>query len=233
MLKCIVKRKELGPHAHEERMPEWLRKQLEIGAKVTIFNQINLAGRPVRVETIANEIQGIVPVLAQLCEQDTALSRVYLCHPDVTHVVKMAKEGGFCGYRNIQMLISYIRDAYSEGHERFLGRLPSVPQLQELIENAWDRGFNPMGRIETGGIRGTRKYIGTPEVNDHRRKRRDSLTLQGSSAITKLAHRVSTSNGKSVSPRAKICLVVKRMPSVLGATFLLSSSSCVQWSTIS
>ena len=113
---------------------------------------------------MANEFHGIIPVLAQLCDQDTALSKVYLCHPDVTHVVKMAKEGGFCGYRNIQMLISYIRDARSDGHERFLGKLPSIIELQDLIEGAWDRGYNSMGRIETGGIRGTRKYIGTPEV---------------------------------------------------------------------
>lgn len=160
----LQQRKELGPHAHEERMPEWLRRQLELGAKATIFNQIGLDGRLVRVETIANEFHGIIPVLAQLCEQDPALSRVYLCHPAVTHVVKMAKEGGFCGYRNIQMLISYIRDARSEGYERLSGRLPSIIKLQDLIENAWDHGFNPIGKIETGGIRGTRKYIGTPEV---------------------------------------------------------------------
>lgn len=160
----LIKRKELGPHAHEERMPEWLCKQLELGAKVSVFNQISQDGRLIRVETIANEFQGIIPVLGQLCEQDPSLSRVYLCHPDVTHVVKMAREGGFCGYRNIQMLISYIRDAHSEGHQRFLGRLPSIIQLQDMIENAWDRGFNQIGRIETGGIRGTRKYIGTPEV---------------------------------------------------------------------
>ena len=145
-------------------MPDGLRQQLEVGAKVSIFNKINLDGRLVRIETVANEFRGIIPVIAQLCEQDHTLSNVYLCHPDVTHVVKMAKEGGFCGYRNIQMLISYIRDARSEGHERFRGRLPSVIKLQDLIENAWEQGFNSMAKVETGGIRGTRKYIGTPEV---------------------------------------------------------------------
>jgi len=146
-------------------MPEWLHRQLERGAKVTVTNQIGSDGRLIRIETIANEFPGIIPVLAQLCEQDPAVSRAYLCHPDVTHVVKMAKEGGFCGYRNIQMLVSYIRNARSEGHQQFPGRVPSILQLQDMIEMAWDRGFNPMGRIETGGIRGTRKYIGTPEVS--------------------------------------------------------------------
>lgn len=168
-------------------MPGWLRKQLEFGAKVTIYNRINLDGRLIRVETVANEVQGIIPVLAQLLEQDYDLSRAYLCHPDVTHVVKMAKEGGFCGYRNIQMLISYIRDARSQGHKHFFGRLPSVISLQDMIESAWDRGFNPTGRIETGGIRGTRKYIGTPEVC-FRIWGEYSLTLQGPSAFAKLRY---------------------------------------------
>ena len=145
-------------------MPEWLRKQLEAGAKITLCNQLSLDGRLVQVETVANEFRGIIPVLEQLCEQDHGLSKIYFCHPDVIQVVKMAKEGGFCGYRNIQMLISFIRDAHSKGHERFGRRLPSIIELQELIECAWDRGFNSVGRIETGGIRGTRKYIGTPEV---------------------------------------------------------------------
>ena len=86
-------------------MPTWLYKQLERGARVTITNQIGQDGRLLRVENVANEMRGILPVLAQLCEQDRTLSKVYLCHSSVQHVVKMAKEGGFCGYRNIQMMV--------------------------------------------------------------------------------------------------------------------------------
>lgn len=157
-------RAELGPHAHEEQMPDWLRKELEIGAKVKVTNQITPDGRLLRIENVANEVRGVISVIAQLCEQDPAVSRAYLCHSDVMHVVKLAKEGGFCGYRNIQMMISYIQDARSEGHRHFQGRLPSIIQIQDMIESAWDRGFNSLGRIETGGIRGTRKYIGTPEA---------------------------------------------------------------------
>lgn len=33
-----------------------------------------------------------------------------------------------------------------------------------MIEDAWDQGFNESGRVQTGGIRGTRKHIGTPEA---------------------------------------------------------------------
>ena len=72
--------------------------------------------------------------------------------------------GGFCGYRNIQMMASYIIGTGSNGAKELSHRIPSIFQIQDLIEEAWDRGINAQGRIETGGIRGTRKYIGTPEV---------------------------------------------------------------------
>ena len=145
-------------------MPSWLHKLLERGARVTISNRICRDGRLLRIQTVANEFPGVVPVIGQLCAQDDAIARAYLCHPNVTHVVKMNKEGGFCGYRNIQMLISYIQDTKSQGHESFRGRIPSILQLQDMIESAWDKGFSTTSRIETGGIRGTRKYIGTPEA---------------------------------------------------------------------
>lgn len=145
-------------------MPGWLWKQLESGPPVTITNKIDYNGKLIRVESMANEICGTMAVLNQLCEQDRTLSKVYLSHPDVRHVVKMSKEGGFCGYRNIQMMISFIQDGRSQGYQHFSSRLPSILELQDAIERAWDKGINDAGRIETGGIRGTRKYIGTPEV---------------------------------------------------------------------
>lgn len=151
-------------------MPGWLRKQLEAGPPVTISNKIGHNGQVIRVESIANEICGTMAVLDQLCEQDRTLSKVYLSHPDVRHVIKMSKEGGFCGYRNIQMMISFIQEAKSQGYQHFPGKLPSILELQDAIERAWDKGINDAGRIETGGIRGTRKYIGTPEVRSRLRE---------------------------------------------------------------
>ncbi|KAG6981728.1 Ubiquitin carboxyl-terminal hydrolase ZUFSP [Fusarium oxysporum f. sp. conglutinans] len=71
---------------------------------------------------------------------------------------------GFCGYRNIQMLTSNIISAQREGSNHFGRTFPSIFQIQDLIENAWDMGINAQGRAETGGVKGTRKYIGTPEA---------------------------------------------------------------------
>lgn len=158
------KKSELGPHANERQMPAWLRRMLEEGAPVTYENKIQANGTLVRVEVVENETKGLVPVLAQLCELDESVDRAYLCNPNVRHIFKMPKEGGFCGYRNIQMMISFIQDSQMHGYEHFPGRIPSILKLQDMIEHAWNMGFNKNGRIETGGIKGTRKYIGTSEV---------------------------------------------------------------------
>lgn len=64
------------------------------------------------------------------------------------------------------MLSSYIIGRESQGHENFKGKVPSIFEIQDYIENAWDFGINSQGRDETGGIRGTRKYIGTPDVSE-------------------------------------------------------------------
>jgi zinc finger-containing ubiquitin peptidase 1 len=62
------------------------------------------------------------------------------------------------------MMASYIISVQHKGADRFGKQLPSIFQIQDWIEAAWDLGINAQGRIETGGIKGTRKYIGTPEA---------------------------------------------------------------------
>jgi zinc finger-containing ubiquitin peptidase 1 len=160
-----MQKAELGPYANEKRMPPWLVKLLQDGAKVTVSNTIGADGTLVRLETVANETPNLVPVLARLSQIDSTVLRAFYCDPRVCHVAKLPKEGGFCGYRNIQMQVSYIRNAQAPGHEHFPGRrLPSILKLQDMIEDAWDHGYNSAARVETGGIRMTRKYIGTAEA---------------------------------------------------------------------
>ncbi len=143
-----MQKKELGRYAYEERMPAGLHRLLNDYDK-----DINIT-------------PGILQVLCQLIMEESSDEKVYLCHLAVDHVCRIKAEGRhFCGYHNIQMLISYIRGAKAEGYEKFAGDLPSVLSLQYMIERAWDMGINEHGRIETGGIRGTRKHIGTQEVS--------------------------------------------------------------------
>ena len=61
---------------------------------------------------------------------------------------------------------SYITKSRTLGCEKFPQGVPSILELQDMIERAWDMGFNSTGRTETGGIKGTRKFIGTPEVSN-------------------------------------------------------------------
>lgn len=106
----------------------------------------------------------IIPVLRQLLDLSPSTQYAYLASPLTQHVSKLRGEGSFCGYRNIQMLISYIIASGIPGAQRFGDSFPNIFQIQDLIEDAWDSGYNAQGRVETGGIRGTRKYIGTPEA---------------------------------------------------------------------
>lgn len=64
----------------------------------------------------------------------------------------------------MQMLFSYVIGVSELGTEWYGKAIPSIFEIQDYIEEAWDRGYNPKGRAETGGIKDTRKYIGTPEV---------------------------------------------------------------------
>jgi hypothetical protein len=142
----------LGPYAHEKKMPSWLKKMLESSDKLK------------RRETVENETDHLIPVLARLCEQDKSVQRAFFCSPKVRHICKMRREGGFCGYRNIQMMVSWLIKSRGFGHKHF-PKEPTILDLQDMIESAWDMGFNSSGRVETGGIKGTRKFIGTPEVS--------------------------------------------------------------------
>jgi hypothetical protein len=146
-------------------MPSWLKNMLEKGGRTSKQTHITTDGRLARQTTVENETDHLIPVIAKLCEQDKTVQRAFLCNPKVRHICKLSREGGFCGYRNIQMLVSYITKTQSQGHTHFPHGVPSILDLQDLIEQAWDMGFNSTGRTETGGIKGTRKFIGTPEVS--------------------------------------------------------------------
>jgi len=59
---------------------------------------------------------------------------------------------------------SYIITTKFQGYLQLDSKVPTIFQIQDFIESAWDVGINRQGRLETGGIKGTRKYIGTPEA---------------------------------------------------------------------
>lgn len=144
----LWQKRELGKYANEKRMPARLHKLLEENDRKN-----------------AENAPALVPVLARMIEKDDAIRTAYLCHESIRYISKIKGEGNtFCGYRNIQMLFSYFQGAPPGGCEQFEGPIPSVLDLQNMIEQAWDKGINDYGRIQTDGVRDTRKFVGTPEV---------------------------------------------------------------------
>lgn len=88
------------------------------------------------------------------------------CHPAVNHIANRPRQGGFCGFHSITMMLSYLRGCgTAPKHPIYSSALPNILEIQELIENAWAIGIHSQAKLETGGIIGTRKYIGTPEAH--------------------------------------------------------------------
>jgi hypothetical protein len=132
---------------------------------IRVKQQLQLRTISQLLPTSPSDMRTIFTELEQNCQEDQSIEQAYLCHTGVKHVVMKPELECLGGYHNIQMMISYLlATRYSQGYGYFQGRLPTVLRLQDLIEEAWDKGINSHGRIETGGIRGTRKWIGTPEV---------------------------------------------------------------------
>ncbi|KAK4557085.1 hypothetical protein LTR86_006066 [Recurvomyces mirabilis] len=116
-----------------------------------------------------NSLLDVVPKLAQLLNHDRKVAVAYLCHQDGVQIHKLLDEGShFCGYRNLQMICLALATntfvSLKAESRRELSRKLTILDVQDSIEAAWDRGFNPHGRIQTGGIGGTRKHIGSSEV---------------------------------------------------------------------
>lgn len=109
----------------------------------------------VAAEDRSNKLAGTIPALARVLENDRRIRVAYLCKRTAIHVWRRKGEGDhFCGYRCIQIIIEEMQDR-------------TIPEIQKAIENAWDMGYNAHGRVETGGIIGTRKHIGASEAGQN------------------------------------------------------------------
>jgi len=98
-----------------------------------------------------NKLSNVPLGLINVLRDQPGVMMAWLCDLNTVQVYKFHTEGNhFCAYRNIQMILP--------------GEFRTVPEIQDLIEKAWDMGHNAHGRIETGGIKDTRKHVGTSEV---------------------------------------------------------------------
>jgi zinc finger-containing ubiquitin peptidase 1 len=154
----------LGPHAFETQMPAWQKHLLlyQTGSLKTVHYGTEPA---ITLLITRNESLNTIPALAALSAADPNVTFSAYSHPATNHYHKRLFLPGFCGYHSISSLLSYLRGAaHAPKHHIYATRIPSIPELQSLIEEGWNANINAHARTETGGILGTRKYIGTSEA---------------------------------------------------------------------
>ncbi|XP_029360089.1 zinc finger-containing ubiquitin peptidase 1 isoform X2 [Echeneis naucrates] len=109
---------------------------------------------------------GVTRVLYEYYQTESRdVAHVWLS-ADTDHYSSSAGDKGWgCGYRNLQMLISCLLrvDMYLPYLQERV--VPSIPQLQRMIEEAWRAGLDPQGASHFNQkLQGTRAWIGATEI---------------------------------------------------------------------
>ncbi|CEP09171.1 hypothetical protein [Parasitella parasitica] len=107
---------------------------------------------------------GVIPRLEPNFRKADTLS-AYLCSPLTDHLSTGFMDLGWgCGYRNCQMLMTFLERQKQDG-EPLLKSVLDIPGIQLLIEKAWQEGFDTLGAAQLDHhVFKTRKWIGTTEV---------------------------------------------------------------------
>lgn len=127
------------------------------------------------------EISGLIDrarLLLDVSKTQEITKQAYLADPSVVLCRGDQTDRGWgCGYRNIQMMLSYVirgsgtqqdglKNAGSQADmEPKPSLIPTIRELQEQIEFAWSNGFDPAGASQLNrNVIGTKKWIGTTEA---------------------------------------------------------------------
>lgn len=118
-------------------------------------------------------LTGLLRVIQALLSRSQSAGRsqlALLASERVEHISGgWADIGWSCGYRNAQMLFSSLRhlEAYSHLNDPSLDLppIPTIKELQNIIEIAWNSGYDPPGAAHfKGKVVGSKKWIGTTEI---------------------------------------------------------------------
>ncbi|XP_024136966.1 zinc finger-containing ubiquitin peptidase 1 isoform X2 [Oryzias melastigma] len=90
---------------------------------------------------------------------------VWLC-ADTDHFGASTGDKGWgCGYRNFQMLLSSLHRTEPYASSLQEKAVPSIPQVQRMIEEAWKAGLDPQGASHFNQrLQGTRAWIGATDI---------------------------------------------------------------------
>jgi hypothetical protein len=113
--------------------------------------------------------QGIMLRLAEVLEKSESGGHEVLLSGDVVHAAKSYDKNWGCGWRNIQMMCSWLLKK-DVGKALFgsCGFIPDIPSIQSWLDIAWSDGFDEAGRdnlVERGRkIFQSKSWIGATEV---------------------------------------------------------------------
>ncbi|XP_029927370.1 zinc finger-containing ubiquitin peptidase 1 isoform X2 [Myripristis murdjan] len=110
--------------------------------------------------------QGLLGALYEYYQREARdCVHVWLCAETDHYCSSEGDKGWGCGYRNFQMLLSSLHRI--EAFARCLPEkaVPSIPQVQSMIEAAWKEGLDPQGASHfEQKLQGTRAWIGATEI---------------------------------------------------------------------
>ncbi|OLL24924.1 Zinc finger with UFM1-specific peptidase domain protein [Neolecta irregularis DAH-3] len=122
---------------------------------------------PGRVFSIASKPSSLLITIADILASDPTVKEAVLVDSSTEFIGSQRADLGWgCAYRNMMMLMSYIRKKRSNEYHCALGnRNVDIYTLQMAIEQGWNRGLDPEGRVQLRGrLTGTKKWIGPTEV---------------------------------------------------------------------
>lgn len=111
--------------------------------------------------------KGLLGSIKAVADGSPTIAAVHCCSHVDHHGSTYGDRGWGCGYRNIQMLLSSLQHHTGYYARLFSGPnlMPSISQIQRLIEQAWRQGFDTQGCEQLGGkLSNSRKWIGATEV---------------------------------------------------------------------
>eukprot|EP01119_Soliformovum_irregulare_P016893 TRINITY_DN4954_c2_g1_i2.p1 TRINITY_DN4954_c2_g1~~TRINITY_DN4954_c2_g1_i2.p1 ORF type:complete len:471 (+),score=115.89 TRINITY_DN4954_c2_g1_i2:191-1414(+) len=109
---------------------------------------------------------GIISIISRSYDRSRGVTAKALSSPVEHFHSDMGDQGWGCGYRNIQMLTSYLLtiSPYKKAIFGGNGYVPTVPKIQEFLENSWALGFDVQGAHQLGNsIANSKKMIGATE----------------------------------------------------------------------
>ncbi|KAG9069022.1 hypothetical protein KI688_009912 [Linnemannia hyalina] len=114
-----------------------------------------------------------VRILLETSLAQGATEQAYLADPSVMFFQSDKSDRGWgCGYRNIQMLLSYVvgqtyatSTTSATSAAATTSNIPTILELQRQLEYAWTNGFDAQGAAQLSyKVEGTKKWIGTTEA---------------------------------------------------------------------